>query len=79
MERSGNAYWNGPAAVAVTYRDGRRETVTFDSRLEAEQWVGLLPWRQAEGDAEVTDIAAARLLDVPVLRVADVAAVISWN
>ena len=76
---SGSAYYLRPAAVAVEYHDGRRETVTFDTRLEAEQWLGLLPWRQAAGDAEVVGIGAAQLVAVAVLRTEDIAAAISWN
>lgn len=61
----GSAYWNGPAAVVVTYRDGRRAAVTFDSRLDA--------CVKAEGDADVAGIGAARRVDIPVPRA------ISWN
>lgn len=75
----GEAYWNGPGAVAVEYRDGGRETVTFDTRVEAEQWLGLIPWRQGMGDAEVADIASATLVGTAVLRPEDVRAPISWN
>jgi hypothetical protein len=79
MLRLGEEYWNGPGAVAVTYRDGRRETVTFDTRAEAEVWLGLLPWRMGMGDDEVADIASAILVGAAVLRPEDVAAALSWN
>ena len=78
-------YWNGPGAVAVEHRDGSRETVTFDTRLEAETWLALLPWRQATaatqvtGDDDVADIASAILVGAAVLRPEDVASALSWN
>lgn len=72
-------YWNGPGAVAVEHRDGRRETVTFATRLEAEQWLGLLPWRQGMDDDDVAGIASAILVGAAVLRPEDVASALSWN
>jgi hypothetical protein len=75
----GAEYWHNPAAVAVEYRDGRRETVPFTSRVEAEQWLGLLPWRQGAGDDEVADVASAMMVAVAVLRPEDVTAAVSWN
>lgn len=68
---AGRTYWLDPAALVVEHRDGRRKTVTFDTRIEAEQWLGLLPWRQAAGDAEVAGIGAAWLVTTAVLRPED--------
>ena len=83
MNRSGSAYWLAPAAVAVEHRDGRRETVTFDSRLDArvkaEQWLGLLPWRQGLGDEEVAGIGAAWLVATAVRRPEEIVAPLTWN
>ena len=75
----GEEHWNGPAAIRVEYDDGRRDTVTFDTRIEAEQWLGLLPWRQAAGDEEVSDIRSAMLAETAVVRPEDVVAALSWN
>ena len=75
----GEEHWNGKAAVVVEYAGGGRETVTFDTRIEAEQWLSLLPWRQAAGDEEVSDIRSAMLAETAVVRPEDVVAALSWN
>lgn len=65
--------------MAVEHRDGRRETVTFASRLEAEQWLGLLPWRQAAGDDDVASIGAASLVTAAMWRPEDARRALSLN
>ena len=52
-------YWTFPAAVEVTYADGRRELRPFPSRLEAEAWLALLPMLQAWGHEEAAGVTAA--------------------
>ena len=75
----GEEHWNGPAAIRVEYDDGRRDTVTFDTRIEAEQWLGLLPWRQAAGDSDVAGIVAAQIAETGLRRAEDVVTALSWN
>lgn len=45
-------YWLSPAAVAVEWRDGRRDEYLFPTRNEAEAYVALIPLLEG-------DIAAA--------------------
>ena len=52
-------YWTFPAAVELTYADGRRELRPFASRLEAEAWLALIPWGQRLGLEEFAGIASA--------------------
>ena len=52
-------YWTFPAAVELTYADGRRELRPFASRLEAEAWVALLPLLQVWGHEEAAGVTAA--------------------
>lgn len=64
MERRDGAYWNAPAGVEVTMRDGSRTLLMFSTRLEAEEWVFLLPLMQLWGYEGVGEIAAAMLAEV---------------
>ncbi len=57
-------YWTFPAAVELTYADGRRELRPFASRLEAEAWIALIPWGQLLGLAEFQGIASAVLVSM---------------
>ncbi len=76
----GEKFWNAPGAVAVEYAGGRVETVTFATRIEAEQWLGLLPGRQAAGEPDVAGIVAAQMVGTPVvLRAEDIGSAMSWN
>jgi hypothetical protein len=52
-------YWNSPAVVEVEYHNGRRADLAFDTRLEAEAYVGQIPWLQAAGDDTAESIFAA--------------------
>lgn len=52
-------YWNSPAVVEVEYHSGRRGELAFATRLEAEAYIGQLPWLQAAGDAEAVTIFTA--------------------
>ncbi len=87
MRERGVDYWNGPAAVVIEYHDGRRDYLTFSTRIEAEQWVALLPWLQAERARADTGSAAederairsAQLAETGVLRPEEVVAALSWN
>ena len=55
-------YWNSPALVEVEYHHGgRRGELAFATRLEAEAYVGQLPWLQLAGDEEAVTIFAATL------------------
>ena len=55
-------YWTFPAAVELTYADGRRELRPFPSRLEAETWVALVPLLQTMGHEEAAGVTAAVLV-----------------
>ena len=55
-------YWQFPAAVELTYADGRRELRPVASRLEAEAWVALLPLLMAWGHEEAAGVTAAVLV-----------------
>ena len=52
-------YWTFPAAVELTYADGRRELRPFASRLEAEAWLALVPLLQTWGNEEAAGVTAA--------------------
>ena len=52
-------YWTFPAAVELTYADGRRELRPFASRLEAEAWLALMPMLMALGHEEAAGVTAA--------------------
>lgn len=60
MDRD-EAYWNAPAVVEVEYHNGRRADLAFATRLEAEAWVGQIPWLQVAGDAEAETVFTAVL------------------
>ena len=52
-------YWQFPAAVRLSYADGREELRVFGSRLEAEAWVALVPLLQVWGHEEAAGVTAA--------------------
>ena len=54
-------WWNSPAAVQIGLRGGASTILMFETRLEAEQWVYLLPLRQAMGDEQVEAVVWALL------------------
>ena len=55
-------YWSFPAAVRLSYADGREELRVFGSRLEAEAWVALVPLLQTMGHEEAAGVTAAVLV-----------------
>ncbi len=57
-------YWQFPAAVRLTFADGREELRVFGSRLEAEAWIALIPWGQRLGLAEFQGIASAVIVSM---------------
>ena len=57
-------YWNSPAGVRLGYHDGREELTLFSTRIEAEQWVHMLPLLQMNQQYE--DVASATLMDTTV-------------
>ena len=59
MMRLDTFYWSFPAAVRLSYADGRQELRVFASRLEAEAWLALLPMLQAWGHEEAAGVTAA--------------------
>ena len=52
-------YWSFPAAVRLSYADGRRELRPFPSRLEAETFVAIIPLLQVWGHEEAAGVTAA--------------------
>ena len=55
-------YWSFPAAVRLSYADGREELRVFGSRLEAEAWLALVPLLQTWGNEEAAGVTAAILV-----------------
>ena len=55
-------YWQFPAAVRLTFEDGREELRVFGSRLEAEAWLALLPMLMTLGHEEAAGVTAAVLV-----------------
>ena len=62
MMRLDTFYWSFPAAVRLSYADGRTELRPLPSRLEAEAWLALLPLLQAWGHEEAAGVTAAVLV-----------------
>ena len=56
-------YWNSPAAVRVGMVDGGESVIMFATRLEAEQFVYLLPMLQALGNEDAQAVTWAMLAD----------------
>lgn len=56
-------YWQSPAAVRVGTADGREQIIMFSTRLEAEQFVYLLPLMQANGYADAEGVTWAMLAE----------------
>ena len=56
-------YWQSPAAVRVGTHDGGEGVIMFATRLEAEQFVYLLPLLQWLGDEHAQAVAWAMLAE----------------
>ena len=56
-------YWNSPAAVRVGTTDGGEQLIMFSTRLEAEQFVYLLPLMQANGYEDAQGVTWAMLAE----------------
>ena len=56
-------YWNSPAAVRVGTADGGESVLMFATRLEAEQFVALLPLMQGLGDEHAAAVTWAMLAE----------------
>lgn len=56
--------WSFPAAVRLSYADGRTELRPFPSRLEAEAFVAIIPLLQTWGHEEAAGVTAAILVSL---------------
>lgn len=52
-------FYQQPAMVEITRRDGRRAQLVFATRLEAEAYIALIPLLQVMGEGGTADIADA--------------------
>lgn len=62
MNSAAAVYWQSPAAVRVGMASGAEGLIMFATRLEAEQFVYLLPLMQSLGDEHAQGVAWAMLV-----------------